>query len=95
MVYFIITTFFDRKADLKEYLEYIDLVKKVVNKYHGRYITRSEKITALNEDWIPDRVIVIEFDSKEQLDRCFTSEEYKEIAILRENNVTSKAIIVE
>lgn len=95
MVYFIVTIFFDEKGNLKEYCKYIDLVKSIVNQYHGRYIIRSEKITVLNKDWKPDRIIVIEFDSREQMDKCFSSKEYKKIAILRENNVTSKAIIVE
>ena len=95
MVYFIVTTFFDKKEDLKDYLEYIDLVKPIVNKYRGRYITRSEKITTLSEEWKPNRVIIIEFDLREQLDKCFSSKDYKKIARLRENTVNSKAIIVE
>lgn len=95
MVYFVATIFFDEKGNLEDYLEYIDLVKPIVNKYHGRYIARSEKITALNKAWSPDRVIIIEFDSKEQLDRCFSSEEYKRISMLREKSVNSKAIIIE
>lgn len=95
MVYFVATIFLDKKEDLRDYLEYIDLVKPIVTKYHGRYIARSEKITALSKDWSPDRVIIIEFDSKEQLDRCFSSEEYKRIAMLREKSVDSKAIIIE
>lgn len=95
MVYFVATIFFDERGDLEDYLEYIGLVKPIVNKYHGRYIARSEKITALNKAWSPDRVIIIEFDSKEQLDRCFSSEEYKRISMLREKSVNSKAIIIE
>ncbi|MGN0143197.1 MAG: DUF1330 domain-containing protein [Roseburia sp.] len=95
MVYFVANIFFDKKKDRKDYLEYLELVKPIVNKYHGRYVTRSEKITALGEEWKPDRVIIIEFDSREQLDRCFSSQEYRKIARLREESVTSKAIIVE
>lgn len=95
MVYFIAATFFNNKKDLKNYLKYIDLVKPIVNKYNGRYITRSEKITALSKDFKPDRVIIIEFNSREELNDCFSSEEYKKIAILREKSVNSKAIIVE
>lgn len=95
MVYFVATIFFDKKEDLMEYREYIDLVKPIVNKYQGRYLTRSENITALSKEWKPDRVIIIEFDSKEQLNKCFLSEEYTRIAILREKAVNSKAIIAQ
>ena len=55
MVYFVVNIFFDKKKDRKDYLEYLELVKPIVNKYHGRYVTRSEKITALGEEWKPDR----------------------------------------
>lgn len=95
MVYFVVTTYFDEEKDKEEYFEYIKAVKPIVNKYKGRYIIRSEKITALSSDWKPNRVIIIEFDTREQLEICFSSKEYKQIARLRENSVDSKAIIIE
>ncbi|MCI5944662.1 MAG: DUF1330 domain-containing protein [Eubacterium sp.] len=95
MVYFIATIYFDDKKDKRNYLEYLNAVKPIVEKYHGKYITRSEKITALSSVWRPDRVIVIEFEKREQLERCFGSEEYRQIAFLRESSVDSRAIIVE
>lgn len=79
----------------EDYFDYIKAVKPIVRKYHGRYIVRSEKITALSTDWKPNRVIIIEFDTREQLELCFSSEEYQQIAYLRENSVDSKAIIIE
>lgn len=95
MVYFVVTAYFDKEKDKAEYLEYIKAVKPIVNKYHGRYIVRSEKITPLSSDWRPNRVIIIEFETRAQLEMCFSSEEYKQIALLRENSVDSKAIIIE
>lgn len=58
MVYFVVTTYFDNEKNNEAYLEYIRAVKPIVNKYHGRYIVRSEKITALNLDWCPNRIII-------------------------------------
>lgn len=95
MVYFVVTTYYDEEKDKKDYLEYINAVTPIVNKYHGRYIVRSEKILSLNPKWNPDRVIIIEFDTREHLDACFSSDEYKKIAFLRENSVDSRAIIIE
>ncbi|MGN0436382.1 MAG: DUF1330 domain-containing protein [Wujia sp.] len=95
MVYFVATIHYDGERDNKDYLEYIEAVKPIVNKYHGRYIVRSEKITTLSTDWKPNRIIIIEFDTREQLEMCFSSEEYKRIAALRENTVDSRALIVE
>lgn len=95
MVYFVVTTYFDERKDKSDYLEYIKKVKPIVDKYHGRYIVRSEKITYLNSHWKPDRVIIIEFDTRKQLEMCFSSAEYKAISCLRENSVNSNAIIIE
>lgn len=48
MVYFVVTTYFDEEKSKEDYLKYIKAVKPIVSKYHGRYIVRSEKITALS-----------------------------------------------
>jgi uncharacterized protein (DUF1330 family) len=38
---------------------------------------------------------LIEFEADEQLQKCFGSPDYGEIALLREQSTTSKSIIVE
>jgi uncharacterized protein (DUF1330 family) len=45
--------------------------------------------------WKPDRVIVIEFKSREILYKYFALEEYQAIKDLRMNSVDSRAIIAE
>lgn len=94
MVYFVATIYFDKSMD-GAYSDYIERVVPIVEKYNGRYIIRSEKITPLGADWKPNRVIIIEFDTRKDLEECFMSEEYKRIAPLRESSVNSNAIIIE
>ena len=69
--------------------------QKGAGEYGGRYLLRSEKITPLTSRWEPDRMIVIEWDSREQLELCFNSSAYRKIAGMRENSVDSRAVIVE
>ena len=95
MVYFIVTVYFDETREIQAYQDYIQMVKPIVERYHGRYIVRSELVTPLSTKWQPERVIIIEFDTREQLDACFSSQEYRSIASLREQSVDSRAIIVE
>lgn len=92
--YFIVTTFMDGK-DITPYKEYIKEVKPIVERFGGRYLARTEKIVPLSDLWKPDRVIVIEFPSRERLDACFSSEEYGKVKGKREQSVDSRAIIVE
>lgn len=95
MVHFVATIYFDDKKDKKEYLDYIEAVQPIVRKYQGNYIVRSEKVTPLSKEWRPNRVIIIAFETRDWLEQCFSSEEYKQIAFLREKSVDSKAIIIE
>ncbi|MGN0153833.1 MAG: DUF1330 domain-containing protein [Lachnospiraceae bacterium] len=94
MVYFIATIYKGRDTDVTEYEEYIERVKPIVERFGGRYLARTDNVTVLSEKWKPDRVILIEWDSREQLERCFSSEEYKAICSKRENSVDSMAIII-
>jgi uncharacterized protein (DUF1330 family) len=77
------------------YSEYIAKVPKIIEEYGGRYLVRGGEITPITSNWNPQRVIIIEFDSKEQLQRCFSSQEYLEISPLREQSTVGKSIIVE
>lgn len=99
-VYFIAGIKKNEKANTREYEDYIRQVKPIVEKYGGRYKTRSDRVTIFGSGssvspWKPDRVILIEWDDRRQLERCFSSEEYGKIAGKRERAVSSSAIIVE
>lgn len=93
MVYFIAATYYS--GEKGDYAEYIQKVAPIVARYNGRYIVRSEKITPFRSDKCPKRVIIIEFDTREQLEKCFLSKEYQSIAVLRENSVDGSAFIIE
>lgn len=95
MVYFIACIRMNDSNENSSYMEYIREVKPIVEQFGGRYLIRSDKIMALSEKWRPDRVIVIEWDSKSRLEECFSSEIYLAIAGKRERAVESSAIIVE
>lgn len=77
------------------YGQYIDQVKEIVEKHGGKYLVRGGKITPVSKNWLPERIIIIEFESYSDIDKCFSSKEYKEIGPLREKSTISKAILVE
>lgn len=94
MIYFVVNVYIDQVHGKGEYNDYIKAVKPIVEKYGGRYIIRSEKILFGDENK-PDRFILIQFNSKWQLEQCFKSSEYLKIVDKRKNYVKSKAFIVE
>ncbi|MFC1658672.1 DUF1330 domain-containing protein [Candidatus Omnitrophota bacterium] len=81
--------------DQATYNEYSEKARPIVEKYNGRYLARGGKVTALSGEWKPNRIVLVEFPSAADLKRCFDSQEYKEIASLRERSAIGKSIMVE
>ena len=82
-------------TDNNLYREYIEKTASIIEKHGGEYILRSEQLIPISGDWDLKRIILIRFADKEKLRECFQSDEYKEIAHLRENSTVSKAIMIE
>ena len=93
--YFMVDTYIDEQKGRGAYEAYIRQVKPIVESYGGRYLVRTENLSALSEERRPDRVIVIRFDSRQQLDACFSSEAYQAIMSKRTGSVDGRAVIAE
>jgi uncharacterized protein (DUF1330 family) len=90
--------YFIAEIDVKEpelYAQYVEKATPIVESFGGRYIFRSESIHPVSGNWSPGRMIMIEFENKEMIFECFSSDEYLEIAPLREGSTQSRSIIVE
>ena len=77
------------------YARYVELVTRVVEKYQGRYVVRSSKVSPNSGGWTPDRIILIRFDTLVDLRKCFASREYSELSPLRERSTVTRSVIVE
>lgn len=93
--FFIVDTYIDKNKGRGSYDDYIEQVKPIVESYGGEYLARSENVTALSPLRKPDRVIIVRFQSREKLDACFASDEYRRIMHGRVDNVDARAVIVE
>jgi uncharacterized protein (DUF1330 family) len=81
--------------DKEMYKEYARKVLKNVEKYGGRYLTRNGEVFLIEGNWKPERLVIIEFESKVKFETWWNSKEYRDIAILRENSARVNAILVE
>ncbi len=77
------------------YGEYVARVPAVVEQYGGRYLARSGEVSTMVGDWRPERIVLIEFETIDQVQEFFASPEYLALVPLREKSATSRAIIVE
>ena len=93
--FFVVNIQIPNQSERSGYDEYIAQVKPIVESYGGKYVARSEQITQISGEIKLDRIIVIEFEDRQQLVTCFASPEYTSVKGLREMCVISNAYIVE
>jgi uncharacterized protein (DUF1330 family) len=94
-VYVIIDISVREQAAMADYAQYVEKVRPIVKRHGGRYLARGGKVTPVAGDWRPERVILIEFPSSDDVARWWNSPEYKAIAGLREQSTQARAIVVE
>src|SRR5690606_9553519 len=90
--------------DSIQYQQYRIKVEPLIEKFGGIYLVRfggiafdkdpERKVIPVEGNWNPNRFIIVEWNSMEELQKFSTSEEYKNVSKLRENSALTKSIIV-
>ena len=75
--------------------EYRKLVPATIEAYGGRYIARGGTAEAVEGERVPNRTVIIEFESFEQAKAWHGSEEYAVPKQMRIDSTNSSVIIVE
>jgi uncharacterized protein (DUF1330 family) len=81
--------------DKEMYGEYVKRVMPIVMRFGGRYVVRGGRITPLFGEWKPERMVVLEFETREQVHKWLDSPEYAAVKHLRENAAYTRAVIIE
>ena len=81
--------------DLEMYSRYVGKVPEVIEGFGGRYLSQGGRVTPMSGNWNPEWMILIEFPTLEQLQQCFNSAEYLEIAPFRTQSTLSRSIILK
>ena len=82
-------------TDPAKFQEYVSQVPATVEKYGGKYRVRGGAIEKVEGDWEPSRMVVIEFESMEQLKKWYHSQEYSNPMRLRHESANATVIFVE
>ena len=75
--------------------EYRKAVVPLVEKYGGKYLAASDRVEALEGDWHPKRIVMIEFPSMQKAKEWFGCEEYREPSKIRKRTAKTKMILME
>ena len=81
-------------TDPETYAEYMKVVPPTIEAFGGRFLVRGGAAENLEGDWIPKRVVVLEFDSLEVAKQWWSSEGYKAPKALRQSASNTNMIVV-
>ena len=84
-----------RISDEKEYKKYLDRADTVFSKYKGMYLAVDKKPEVLEGEWNSSRAVLICFDSREDFDAWYQSDEYQEILQYRLSASESNSILIQ
>lgn len=75
--------------------KYKALAPATIAVFGGKYLARGGKAEALEGDWTPNRIVILEFDSSATARAWLNSPEYREALALRHKAAISQTIVVE
>ena len=79
----------------EEYEAYKKLTPASLLPYGGKFIVRGGATESLEGDWNPERIVVLEFPTKELAKQWWSSPEYTPAKEIRQRNAHTKMILVE
>ncbi|MDE0135608.1 MAG: DUF1330 domain-containing protein [Acidimicrobiales bacterium] len=81
--------------DPEAFSEFAAKVPDAMAAYGGRFIVRGGNPEAVEGDWAPDRLVIMEFDSREQASAFAASAEFAALAELRGRALKSRLLVAE
>ena len=75
--------------------EYIEKIPAFIKKHGGRYVVKGVEPELMEGDWHPERVVVLEFPSKEKAKEFLQDPDAQSLFAIRHKSTTSKLILAE
>ena len=82
-------------TDAAGYEQYRQRVSATIEAYGGRYLVRGGLTEVLEGDWMPKRMVILEFPDMAQLKAWYHSPEYWPLLELRQRTAMSTLVAVE
>lgn len=81
-------------TDPIEYEEYKRLAAPTVAAHGGRYVVRGGAAEVLEGDWLPHRLVVLEFESVARARQWWASPEYAAARVVRQRTARTTMVVV-
>ena len=77
------------------YEEYKKLAPPSIATYGGKYLARGGTTEVLEGDWVPKRLVILEFESLSRAKEWLNSEEYRPGRMLRQRTTRTNMVVIE
>ena len=84
-----------QRTDLERAARYSELAGPSVERHGGRYVARGGATDVLEGGWDPERLVVIEFPSRDAARSWYESDDYREARRVRDGAGTWNMVVVE
>ena len=84
-----------RVDDVEAYKKYTAKTPALIQKYGGRFLVRGGTVTAIEGAPFKDRLVVLEFPSKEAVEKFYRSPDYQEVMKIRHASSESRFLLAE
>ena len=81
--------------DAEGFAEYSERVPETIARHGGRFLARGGRVEVLEGNWVPKRVVLVEFESFEQAKLWYDSEEYQALSEIRRRCAETDMVLVE
>jgi uncharacterized protein (DUF1330 family) len=81
--------------DPEQYERYKEASPAAVAAGGGRFVVRGGELAVLEGDWVPSRIVILEFPDLEAAKRWYASESYQDAKKLRDGAASLNMVAVE
>jgi uncharacterized protein (DUF1330 family) len=82
-------------VDADRYADYSAQVPATLELYGGHFLVRGGATDMIEGDWLPRRLVIIEFPSMDAAHRWYGSPEYQAILGIRHEAATARVILAD
>jgi uncharacterized protein (DUF1330 family) len=81
--------------DAETYRKYTDRTPAIVKKHGGKFLTRGEDVTTLEGETYQDRIVILEFPSKQHVEAWFADPDYEAAMVFRRAASSMRMLLQE
>ncbi len=81
--------------DLVGFMPYVEAIPAFIAKHGGRYIVRGTEPTVMEGDWSPERMVILEFPSRENAKAFLDDPDAQALFAVRHRTTESRLVLVD